>query len=164
MLYRLATIASVGVLIGMLGVPQGTPSLADNARPAAANGLVKVKSAYGFEETIARLKADIAAKGITFFAAIEQSKLAAAVGNKIGPSTLLIFGNPALGTQFMSRSQESGIDWPVRILVFRDAAGTVWAEYTDFAWIARRHGIVSDDAPFKMANGVVASITSSVVK
>jgi len=70
MLYRLATIVSAGILIGMLGVPQGTPSLADNARPAAANGLVKVKSAYGFEETIARLKADIAAKGITFFAAI----------------------------------------------------------------------------------------------
>ena len=165
MLYRLATIASVGVLIGMLGVPQGTPSLADNARPlAAANGIVKVKSAYGFEDTIARLKADIAAKGITFFAEIEQSKLAAAANIKIGASTLLIFGNPALGTQFMQRNPESGIDWPVRILVFRDAAGTVWAEYTDFAWIARRHGIVSDDAPFKMANGVVASITSSVVK
>jgi uncharacterized protein (DUF302 family) len=77
---------------------------------------------------------------------------------------LLIFGNPALGTQFMLRNQESGIDWPVRILVYRDASGMVWADYSDFVWIARRHGITADDAPFKMANEVIGSITSAVAK
>lgn len=164
MLYRFATIVSAGILIGMLGTPHASPALADGAKPVAGtNGIVKVKSAYGFDATIARIKADIAAKGITFFTQIEQSKLAAAANIKIGASTLLIFGNPALGTQFMTRSQESGIDWPVRILVFQDSTGTVWAEYTDFPWIARRHGI-ADDAPFKTANEVVASITSSVAK
>lgn len=164
MLARLATLAAAGLLIGML-VPPPVATLADGAKAvAAANCLVKIKSAYGMEETVARLKADIAKKGITFFAQIDQDKLAAAAKIKIGPSVLLIFGNPALGTQFMLRNPESGIDWPVRILVYRDAAGAVWAEYTDFVWIARRHGIVSDDAPFKTANGVIASITSSVAK
>ena len=164
MFARFATLASAGLLIGML-VPPPVATLADGARPvAAASGLVKVKSAYGMDETIARLKADIAKKGITFFAQIDQDKLAAAANIKIGPSVLLIFGNPALGTQFMLRNQESGIDWPVRILVYRDASGAVWAEYTDFVWIARRHGIDSDDAPFRMANAVIGSITSSVRK
>ena len=164
MFARIATIVSAGILIGMLAPPPAA-TFADVAKPvAAANGIVKVKSAYDMDETIARLKADIAQKGITFFAQIDQDKLAAAAKIQIGPSVLLIFGNPALGTQFMLRNQEAGIDWPVRILVYRDQSGTVWTEYTDFVWIARRHGIVSDDAPFKMANGVVASITSSVVK
>ncbi len=164
MLARIVTLASAGLLIGML-VPPPVATLADRATPVvAANGLVKVKSAYGMDETIARLKADIAKKGITFFAQIDQDKLAAAAKIAIGPSVLLIFGNPALGTQFMLRNQEAGIDWPVRILVYRDAAGQVYAEYTDFIWIARRHGIASDDAPFKMANEVIASITSSVAK
>jgi uncharacterized protein (DUF302 family) len=169
MFARLATVVSAGILLGLLAVPPA-PLLADSAKPvvvrpvAGANGIVKVRSAYGVDETVARLKADIGAKGITFFAQIEQSKLAAAANINIRPSVLLIFGNPALGTQFMTRSQESGIDWPVRILVFQDAAGHVWAEYTDFIWIARRHGITADDAPFKMANEVIASITSSVAK
>jgi len=162
MFARIATLVSAGILIGML-VPPPATTLADDAKPvAAANGLVKVKSAYDMEETIARLKADIAQKGITFFAEIEQSKLAAAANIKIGPSVLLIFGNPALGTQFMLRNQEAGIDWPVRVLVYQDSTGTVFAEYTDFVWIARRHGITSDDAPFKMANRVIGSVTSSV--
>ena len=164
MFARIATLAAAGLMIGML-VPPPVPTLADGARPVvAANGLVKVKSAYGIDETIARIKDDIARKGITFFTQIDQDKLAAAANIKIGPSVLLIFGNPALGTQFMLRNPESGIDWPVRILVYRDSAGAVWAEYTDFVWIARRHGITADDAPFKMANEVIGSIASSVAK
>lgn len=136
---------------------------AQSAAPAA-DGIVRVKSAYPMDETVARIRDDIAKKGITFFAQIDQDKLAAAANIKIGPSVLLIFGNPALGTQFMQRNPEAGIDWPVRILVYRDASGAVFAEYTDFVWIARRHGIASDDAPFRTANGVIASITSSVAK
>lgn len=162
MFARIATLVSAGLLIGMMMPPPGGP-LADTPKAvAAANGLVKVKSAFGMDETVARLKADIAQKGITFFAQIDQDKLAAAAKIQISPSVLLIFGNPALGTQFMLRNPEAGIDWPVRVLVYRDAAGVVWAEYTDFIWIARRHGIAADDAPFKTANEVIGSITSSV--
>jgi uncharacterized protein (DUF302 family) len=164
MFARIATLIAAGLIIGMM-IPPPAATLADSPKAVpAANGIVKVKSAYGMDETIARIKADIAKKGIIFFTQIDQDKLAAAAKIKIGPSVLLIFGNPALGTQFMARNQEAGIDWPVRILVYRDAAGVVWAEYTDFIWIARRHGIVTDDAPFKMANEVIGSITSSVVK
>ena len=63
----------------------------------------------------------------------------------------------------MQSKPEAGIDWPVRLLVQQDAQGNVWAIYTDFGWIARRHGITGDAAkPFEMATGVIASITSSV--
>ena len=120
------------------------------------------QSAYDFQETITRLKADIAAKGIKFFSEIDQSKLAADAGIKLNPSTLLVFGNPPLGTQFMTSNPNSGLDWPVRLLVIQDNGGAVWAVYTDFAWIATRHGITDRDDQFKMASMVIASITSSV--
>jgi hypothetical protein len=38
----------------------------------------------------------------------------------------------------------------------------VWTAYTDFAWIARRHGIKDREAQFKMAATVIESITASV--
>jgi hypothetical protein len=51
----------------------------------------------------------------------------------------------------------------VRLLVQQDEKGDVWAIYTDFLWIARRHGIKDgDQQPFKTASGVIASIASSV--
>ncbi|MFN0218029.1 MAG: DUF302 domain-containing protein [Hyphomicrobium sp.] len=126
------------------------------------DGIVSVKSVYGFDETIARLKVDIGKKGIKFFLAVDQSTLGADAGVKINPSTLLIFGNPPLGIQFLSSNPNSGLDWPVRLLVRQDSTGQVWAVYTDFTWIAHRHGIADRDPQFKMASEVIASITSSV--
>ncbi len=78
------------------------------------------------------------------------------------PSTLLVFGNPPLGVQFLTANPNAGLDWPVRLLVTQDDKGQVWAVYTDFDWIKRRHGITDRDAAFKMASEVIASITSSV--
>jgi uncharacterized protein (DUF302 family) len=129
---------------------------------AGTDGIVRVKSAYPMGETIERLKKDIAEKGIKFFSEIDQSKLAADAGIKLQPSVLLIFGNPPLGTQFISANPNAGLDWPVRLLVFENDKGEVWAAYTDFEWIARRHGIDNRKDQFKMASAVIASITSSV--
>jgi uncharacterized protein (DUF302 family) len=129
---------------------------------AANDGVVKVKSAYPIGETIERLKKDIADKGIKFFNEIDQSKLAADAGIKLKPSVLLIFGNPPLGTQFITANANAGLDWPVRLLVFENDKGEVWTAYTDFDWIARRHGIKNRKDQFKMASSVIASITSSV--
>ena len=132
------------------------------AQTVGADGLIRVKSAYKLDETVARLKKDIADKGIMFFSAVDQSKLAADAGIKLRPSTLLMFGNPPLGTQFMTSNPFSGLDWPVRLLVIEDEKGDVWTAYTDFAWIARRHGIKDREQQFKTASGVIDSITASV--
>jgi uncharacterized protein (DUF302 family) len=134
-----------------------------NSMASAESGIVKVKSAYSKAETIARLKQDIAAKGIRFFDEIDQSKLAADAGIQIRPSTLLVFGNPPLGTLFIRSNPLAGLDWPVRLLVFEDQQGQVWTAYTDFGHLARRHEIRGmDHEAFDMATGVIASITSSV--
>jgi uncharacterized protein (DUF302 family) len=140
-------------------------ALASAISPAKADsddGIVRIKSAVSMPEAIARIKADIAGKGIKFFAEIDQSKLAADAGIKLRPSTLLVFGNPPLGTQFITSNPNAGLDWPVRLLLTQDDNGDVWAVWTDFEWIARRHNIRDRVAQFKMATGVVESITSTI--
>src|SRR5262245_25886455 len=132
------------------------------ATSAGSDGVVRVKSAYPIGETIERLKKDIADKGIKFFSEIDQSKLAADAGIKLQPSVLLVFGNPPLGTQFITANPDAGLDWPVRLLVFENEKGEVWMAYADFDWIARRHGIKNRKDQFKMASTVIGSITSSV--
>ena len=125
----------------------GVARAAEPAQVVDASGIVRVKSAYPMNETIARLKQDVAAKGIRFFLEVDQRQLAADAGISVRPSTLLIFGNPPLGTLF----------------VLQDERGDVWAAYTDFAHIARRHQIQGEDLEaFKKASMVIASITSSV--
>jgi uncharacterized protein (DUF302 family) len=132
------------------------------ARADSDDGIVRVKSAVPMVEAIIRIKADIAAKGIKFFDEIDQSKLAANAGIELRPSTLLVFGNPPLGTQFITSNPNAGLDWPVRLLLTQDDNGDVWVVWTDFAWIARRHNIRDRGAQFDMASTVVRSITSTI--
>ena len=142
-----------------LVIAASVPAFAETPGP---DGLIKVRSAFTMDETIARIKKDIADKGILFFQALDQSKLAADAGITLRPSTLLEFGNPPLGAQFLSSNPYSGLDWPVRLLVLQDEAGVVWAAYTDFAWIAKRHGIGNREQQFAKASSVVESITSTI--
>ena len=121
-----------------------------------------MRSAYSVDETVARIRKDIADKGILFFQAVDQAKLAADAGITLRPSTLLTFGNPPLGAQFLTSNPYSGLDWPVRLLVLQDEAGAVWAAYTDFALDRAAPRIADREQQFAKASSVVESITSTI--
>lgn len=154
---RLANVVTSLLLLFVLLSAATSPARADSD-----DGIIRVKSAVPLPEAINRIKADIAAKGIKFFLEVEQSQLAAEAGIKLRPSTLLVFGNPPLGTQFITANPNAGLDWPVRLLLTQDDNGEVWAVWTDFHWIAKRHNIRNREAQFNMATMVVRSITSTI--
>ena len=157
LLTRSLAAASIGMLVVMTA-----PVVGDVAIANEANGVVTTDSHYNLEETINRIKQDVAAKGIMFFAQIDQAKLGNDAGNQVMPSTLLLFGNPALGTTFITSNPEAGLDWPVRVLVFQSADGKVHVSYNDFTWTAARHGITNRQEQFAMATMVIRSIISTV--
>ena len=131
---------------------------------AQADGVLRLHSARSFDDTVAGVKSAVAAKGVKFFDAIDQSKLGADAGLKVGRSTLVLFGNPPLGVQFLQSNPYAGLDWPVRMLVTEDAAGGVWLAWTDFGYIAKRYQIADKAAQFKMASEVAASIAADAAR
>lgn len=160
---RTVAIISATLAVAMFSAYLAAGSMANRGEEAGfEDGVVHVRSVYPLAETVDRLQKDVAAKGIMMFSVIDQAKLAADAGVALRPSTLLVFGNPPLGVQFITSKPQAGLDWPVRLLVQEDESGQVWARYTDFDWIARRHRIKDREQAFKTAAGVIASITASV--
>jgi uncharacterized protein (DUF302 family) len=158
----LAAFAMTGVMIGTVAT---RANAIESATPApAADGVVRLRSAHGVDETVARVKAAVAAKGVRFFDAIDQSQLGADAKLPIRNSTLVLFGNPPLGVQFLQANPYAGLDWPVRMLVIEEADGSVWLAWTDFSYIARRYHITNRAAQFKMASEVAASIASDAAQ
>jgi uncharacterized protein (DUF302 family) len=139
-----------------------TSSPLGGARADERAGIVQVKSGYPVAETAARIRKVLAERGTGFFVEIDQSRLAAQVGIKLRPSTLLVFGDAALGTQFIAGNPLAGLDWPVRLLVTQDDDGTVWVAWTDFDWIAQRHRISNPALEFKMEKDVIDLIRSGL--
>jgi uncharacterized protein (DUF302 family) len=152
-------LCAAGALLATAAVVQ--PATAAPVASAPADGVVRQRSAHGFDDTVRLLKADIAAKGIRFFDAIDQSDLGAAADLSIRRSTLLLFGNPPLGVQFLQSNPLAGLDWPVRMLVVEDQDASVWVAWTDFEFIGRRYRLADRGAQLAMARDVAASIAAS---
>jgi uncharacterized protein (DUF302 family) len=151
---RIRSLWLVVASVALLGAAKPAPA----PNPYSGDGLVKIKSTHSVALTVTRAKVKIEDLSIAFFDDIDQSALAAIAGMQLSPSHLLIFGNPPLGIQFLTSKPLSGIDWPVRMLVFQDENGEVWIAYSDFSWIAARHGIRDRDAAVKTATEVAVSI------
>jgi uncharacterized protein (DUF302 family) len=167
MFKRFAFLAAAAIAFAISAPAQALPSYGHTApvvqkQDRVAHGLERTQSVYTFEDTIARIRADVAAKGIPEFAVIRQSDLARAADVDIRPSALIIFGNPPLGTLFLSSNQNSGIDWPVRVLVYEDELGQVWTVHTDFRYLGRRYNLTDQAKAINMADEVIHSILSTV--
>ena len=131
------------------------------AQAMAVEGLVTIKSAFGPEETMKRLEAEVKAKGMTVFAHIDHAAGAAAVDMKLRPTDLLVFGAAKGGTPLMQSVQTIGIDLPLKALVWQDEAGTTWVSYNAPAYLADRHGLGdSTAAPVKAMSGALKAIAT----
>ena len=161
--FALRQAAALALLaVGVAAAPAATAATAAVPVAApAADGVIRLRSANDFDATVARIKLDVAAKNIRFFDQIDQAALGAGAGLKIRRSTLLLFGNPPLGVQFLQSNPYAGLDWPVRMLVLEDADGGVWVAWTDFKFVATRYGIRDRAPQLKMASEVAASIASA---
>jgi uncharacterized protein (DUF302 family) len=105
------------------------------------NGLIQVASSYSVEETVNRLKAAFAEKGMQIFAIVDHSGEAEKVGLKMRPTKVLIFGSPKGGTPLMVAAPSLAIDLPLKALVAEDAEGKVSVTYNDPAYLKERHGV-----------------------
>jgi uncharacterized protein (DUF302 family) len=129
----------------------------NSSDPADAD-LVTLPSAHGASETVDRLKAVLAQKGTQVFADIDHAAGAAKVGLSLRPTQVLIFGNPQAGTPLMQSQQTIGLDLPLRILVWEDAAGKVWLTYRRVENLARRHSVTDHDEAVKALDDGLAAL------
>ena len=119
-------------------------------------GLTTVASSFGPAQTIARLESAIREKGLTTFARIDHAAGASEVGSTLRPTTLIIFGDARGGTPLMQSAQTAGIDLPLKLLVWEDAAGKTWVSYDEPGWVAQRHGATVDEVVAKLSAALKA--------
>lgn len=124
------------------------------APPVAAldSGLVTKSSRYSVQETIDRFENAVIAKGWKVFTEIDHAASARDYGLELKPRTVVVYGNPKLGTPTLAISPTLGIDVPFRALVWQNDQGQVYLTYNSAAYIANyvypRHGLnIAGDAP-----------------
>ena len=111
---------------------------------SADNGIVTKRSTYSVDQTVAKLKGILEAKGVALFALVDHSGEAEKVGMKMRPTKLLIFGSPKSGTPLMLATPSAAIDLPLKILVWEDEKSQVSISYNSPEYLQNRHGFPLD--------------------
>jgi len=88
-----------------------------------------------------RIEETASSRGLTVFARIDHGKGARDVGLAMQEEQLIVFGNPRAGTPLMVARPLVGLELPLRVLVWQDPRGRVWASYNESAFIAQRFGL-----------------------
>jgi len=127
------------------------------------NGLITMKSPYSVDETLDRFEQALKSKGMTIFTRINHAKGAEDVDLKLRPTTVLIFGNPKIGTLLMQSNQTAGIDLPLKLLAWQDADGQVWIAYNDPGYIAARHNIKDRDPVIAKMRKAMGNFTAQAI-
>ena len=141
----LLALVGLAMAIYLVSVRSSTRSQFSNRKeismtPSTGNGIINKPSNHSVEQTVEKLKGILQAKGITLFALVDHSGEAEKVGMKMRPTKLLIFGSPKAGTPLMLAAPSSAIDLPLKILIWEDAQGKVWASYNSSQYLQERHG------------------------
>ena len=117
-------------------VPDRRGELGDEA-------VVTKRSPWSMADTLARLSAVVAARGMEMFAVIDHSGKARDAGLDLRDTKLVIFGSPSATTPVIEAAPLAALDLPLRVVVWEDGYQTL-VSYPAPAAVARRYGLDGD--------------------
>ncbi len=125
----------------------------------AQGGVITKVSSSSVGETVARLSAVVAAKGMKVFAVIDHSGEARDVGLDLRETKVVMFGSPQAGTPVMVAEPLAALDLPLKVLIWSDGDQTK-VSYTVPSALAARYGL-ADELAARLAG--IDTVTDAII-
>ncbi len=106
--------------------------------------ILSIRSEYNVEDTVLRLKNHLQESNMTIYCHIDQQSEASKSGLVLRPLQLLVFGNPKGGIPLMIANPLSGLDLPLKAMVWEDVEKRVWVSYNKFDYLQKRFDLPSN--------------------
>lgn len=130
---------------------------------AHAAELIRKESPHSVQDTMDQLAAAVENAGARIAARVDHAAAAKSVGIDLAPNQVLIFGNPKIGSPIFVEHPAAGLDLPIRVVVFEDAAGQTIVAYHDPVALAESFGLSPEMQSFKMMAGALGKLTDAAV-
>jgi uncharacterized protein (DUF302 family) len=137
----------------------GPTPFPDEAGARGDDRVITKLSPWSVADTVARLSAVVAARGMKVFAVIDHSGEAKAAGLALRDTRVVIFGSPQAGTPVMVSTPLAALDLPLKVLVRADGYQTK-VSYTAPSELADRYGL-SDELAARLAG--IDAVTDAVI-
>lgn len=123
--------------------------------------LFQYESAYGVKKTVERIEGELNKRNIPVFAKFDHGKNAEEAGLSLRPTEVIVFGAPSVGTRLMQENQSISIELPLKISVWEDEAGKVWAAFPAMKRVAAEYGMKDNPILEKMHTLLVSIVSEA---
>lgn len=139
---QLQTVSGALANLASTATDTTVPPTFDAGRVGAGRGLVVTDSTQTVDRASEAIIAALTnAPPVNVVFTLDHQANASTVNVELPPTTVIVFGNPSLGSILMQADQSVALDLPQKMLVFENGSGGVSVAYNDPAWLARRHGL-----------------------
>jgi len=126
----------------------------------AADDWVTKQSSRSVADTVSALTAAVDKAGAKVMATVDHQANAATIDTEIPATTLVIFGNPKLGTPLIAENRRVAIDLPQKVLIWEED-GVTMLGYVDPAELAERYGFAPDHPSIEAMQGALGKLTDA---
>jgi uncharacterized protein (DUF302 family) len=142
-------------------MPNGGSTQGDGSDPRDGGDdqlIVTKVSPWSMADTLTRLSAVVAARGLKVFALVDHSDEARRVGLAMRDTKLFIVGDPSVSTPMIDASPLAALDIPLRVIVWEDGYQTK-VSYPSPAGVARRYKLDPDlAAPLETIEAWISAV------
>lgn len=120
---------------------------------SAQNGGKRMKnyeSQFSVDETMQRIEQKLSVLEIPVFARFDHRKNAEEAGLELRPNKVIVFGSPKVGTKLMQANPAISIELPLKISVWEDKNGKVWATIPQMNRLAIEYGLQTEAVVSKL--------------
>ena len=103
--------------------------------------LQTIESQHSHTDTVKKLVSLVKSQGLIHFSTIDHKANANAVEMNLKPETVVVFGNPKMGTVLMNCNPSMGLDLPLRMLITTNYEGITSITYTNPEYWSLKHNI-----------------------
>jgi uncharacterized protein (DUF302 family) len=133
------------------------------ATTAQADEWIVKHSPYDVQETADRLEGVIEKSPASLVARVDHQKSAVDANLEMTPATVLIFGNPALGTPLMQADPKSALDLPARVLIWEDADDGTQVGYLSAETLSERYDLSDATEALDTLSNALNNLTDMAV-
>lgn len=134
--------------------------IAANQTAAAEEGWIIKSSAGTVEETANKLVSAAEQEGATVFARVDHAAGAESIGEKLNGMTMVMVGNPKIGTPIMQAAPRAGLDLPNRVLIWEEN-GRTRIGYLDPLELKKRYDVEGADPAFDTMAAALGKLTDA---
>ncbi|MEN8145005.1 MAG: DUF302 domain-containing protein [Gemmatimonadota bacterium] len=129
-----------GVAAFILAAAVGPPAIDAQENARASEGMVAYRSNASFAATLERVESAVKERGLFLMNVLDHSGSAAKFGRELNPNSVVLFGNPQVGSQIMTCEPRAGIDLPQKLLLWEED-GQVNVAYNSPEYLTQRHSV-----------------------